>query len=212
MAIDAYLNHITSQHRDKPKFIAWLTAFLNKVDDAYNCIKGFDNDFDIDYAIGNQLDILGQIIGVNRVLNFQPTEDFDPKLDDDTYRLVLKAKIGKNMWQGTLPEIYTIWSNMFPDLKLNIIDNQDMSMTAVIEGVIGQLKELLIANGYIIPKPSGVRINYVGKSAINFKTYSSMVVCGNTTTTIQMMQPKYPINFRTYQSMIVNGNVTNIIS
>ncbi len=212
MAIDAYLNHITSQHRDKPKFIAWLSAFLNVIDDTYNCIKGFDKNFDLDNAIGNQLDILGQIIGVNRVLNFQPTDDFDPKLDDETYRLVLKAKIGKNMWQGTLPEIYTIWNNMFPDLKLNIIDNQDMSMTAVIEGAIGQLKELLIANGYIIPKPSGVRINYVGKSAVNFKTCSHMIVCCDTTVTIQMIQPKHPISMKPYSHMVVSGNITNIIS
>ncbi|WP_230141639.1 DUF2612 domain-containing protein, partial [Clostridium neonatale] len=56
MAIDKYLDNITSQHRDKPKYIAWLSSCLNIIDHAYIMTKNMDNDFDLDNAIGKQLD------------------------------------------------------------------------------------------------------------------------------------------------------------
>jgi hypothetical protein len=211
MAMQEYLDRITSEHRDKPKFIAWLTTILTPADDIYNCINKIDDAFDLDKAVGNQLNVLGELIGVSRTLVFQPP-DMSPLLDDETYRLVLRAKIGKNMWQGTKPEIQEIWKEMFSDLQLDLIDNEDMSMTGVIYGVLDELRELLIANGYIIPKPSGVRLNYVGKSPVTFKTYSSMIVCGDITNVINMEQPKNPINMQTYSSMVVCGNTTNVIS
>lgn len=202
MSINKYLDSITSEHRDKPRFIAWLTATLNKTDDAYNCIKSIDPAFDLDNAIGKQLDTLGELIGVKRILVFQPL-DMSPLLDDETYKLVLRAKIGKNNWQGNIPEIQDIWKGMFTDLGLDTIDNEDMSMTAVITGVLDELRELLIANNYIVPKPSGVRLNYVGKSPIKFPVYSSMVVCEDESTCTDMEVPKFPIDVSSKVAMTV---------
>jgi hypothetical protein len=212
MAIEKYLDRVTSEHRDKPKFIQWLTSTLTKTDGIYNCLSVMDDAFDLDKAVGKQQDVLGELIGVSRTLNFQPTPDISPLLNDDTYRLIQKAKIGKNNWLGTEPEIQTIWQGMFSDLRLDLIDNQDMSMTAVIYGVLDELRELLIANGYIVPKPSGVRLNFIGKSPVDFKVYSSMVVCQNITSVVSMENPKYPISQKTYSSMIVCQDITNVIS
>ena len=211
MAVQEYLDRITSEHRDKPKFIAWLTSILTPTDDIYNCINKIDDAFDLDKAVGNQLDVLGELIGVSRTLVFQPL-DMSPLLDDDTYRLVLKAKIGKNMWQGTKTEVQEIWDGMFSDLQLDLIDNEDMSMTAVITGILDELRELLIANGYIVPKPSGVHLNYVGKTSIKFKPNSYMIICGNAVTTVSMSPPKCIINMKPNSYMVVCGNTTNIIS
>ena len=126
MAVQEYLDRITSEHRDKPKFIAWLTSILTPTDDIYNCINKIDDAFDLDKAVGNQLDVLGELIGVSRTLVFQPL-DMSPLLDDDTYRLVLKAKIGKNMWQGTKTEVQEIWDGMFSDLQLDLIDKEELN-------------------------------------------------------------------------------------
>lgn len=210
MAIQEYLDRVTSEHRDKPKFIAWLASILTPTDYIYNCINKIDDAFDLDKAVGNQLDVLGELIGVSRTLVFQPP-DMSSLLDDNTYRLVLKAKIGKNMWQSTKPEVQEIWKGMFSDLQLDLIDNQDMSMTAVIYGVLDELRELLIANGYIVPKPSGVRLNYIGKTPLDFKSYSYMVLCTSTATTIDMDVPKFPINNGLYASMTVCKNIKSTI-
>lgn len=211
MAIDNYLDSVTSQHRDKPKFIAWLSATLNKTDDIYTCINTFEDAFDIDKAIGVQQDVLGRMIGTNRILNIE-TDTISPVLDNETYRLVQKAKIAQNNWDGSIPKIYELWDNMFDNLKLQIIDNQDMSMTAVIFGSINELNELLIANGYIVPKPSTVRLNYIGKSDMEFKVYSSMLLCTKTIASIDMIQPPpKPIDFNLYSNMVMMSKTSSTV-
>ena len=158
--IQRYINLVTSQHRDKPNFISWLTAALNKVD-AITSLLGILNDyFNLDLAIGNQLDTLGEILGRKRLLDFQPTDDV-PLLDDDTYRLVLKAKILQNQWDGTIGQILVIWKYVFPNTSLSFIDGQNMTMGISIFGELTQLQKDLITHEYVIPKPQGVTAAYV---------------------------------------------------
>jgi hypothetical protein len=203
MAIEQYLNDITSQHRDKPKFIGWLSANLNILDDIYNCLDSFTTAFDIDKAIGIQQDIIGKSIGSNRILDVQPV-GMSPVLDDGTYRLLQKAKIAQNNWDSTVPQIYELWNNMFDDLGLQVIDNQDMSMTAVVTGYVNQENQALIANNYIVPKPSGVSINYIGLSPVTFMPYEGMLVGYNQISTINMSyNPIETINFNQYTGMLV---------
>lgn len=213
MAINKYLDNITSQHRDKPKFIAWISRSLTIVDHAYMTIKSIDSNFDIDNSIGKQLDVLGTIIGRKRLLTFQPLNGHDPVLDDATYRLVLKAKIAMNMWDGTIPQIYEIWGNIFKDIGLQIQDNQDMSFNAYITGYVNQIRQDLIQHGYIVPKPEGVRVNYIGKSLIDFKPYSGMLVSTSKNEIINMSyDPKEIIKFNQYNYMIVHGTVKSTVN
>ncbi|MCB2297806.1 DUF2612 domain-containing protein [Clostridium tagluense] len=213
MAIDSYIDTITSEHRDKPNFIAWLSSSLNIVDGVYNLLSDMDSNFDIDNAIGVQLDMLGTVIGRNRTLNFQPLNGFNPMLNDADYKLVIRAKIAMNNWQGTVPEMYEIWDNIFYDIQLQIADNQDMSLTAYVTGYVNQARQSLIQSGYIVPKPEGVLINYVGKSPVLFGPYSSMIVSSGVFETINMSySPKYPINLEIYSDMIVSSIVSEDIN
>ncbi|MCW6085505.1 MULTISPECIES: DUF2612 domain-containing protein [Clostridium] len=206
MAIEKYVDNITSQHRDKPKFISWLSSSLTILDHAYLAIKSIDINFDLDDAIGKQLDTLGTIIGRERVLTFQPLNGHDPVLDDETYRLVLKAKVAMNMWDGTIPQMYEIWDNIFKDIGLELQDNQDMSFNAYITGYVNQIRQDLIQHGYIVPKPEGVKVNYIGKSLIDFKPYSGMLVSTRKSETINMSyNPKEVIGFKQHQYFIVQG-------
>lgn len=215
MAIDAYLDNITSQHRDKPNYITWLSSGLNIIDDMYTLVKSMDDAFDIDNAIGVQLDTLGVIIGRERALTFQPLNGFNPVLTDDYYRLVLKAKIAFNMWDGTIPSIYEIWNNIFgsdTDLSLQIKDNQDMSFDAYITGYADQIQQDLIQHGYIIPKPQGVRVNYIGRSKINSQQYSAMKVTVSKIETINTSwDPNEKVPFSSYCAMKVGVIKTEII-
>lgn len=189
MAIDKYLDNITSEHRDKPKFISWLSKNLEIIDGAYLLMKEMDSNFDLDNAIGVQLDKLGTIIGRSRILSFQPVNGYSPILDDEMYRLVLKTKIAMNNWGGTVPEMYDIWDNIFgqdDDLDLQLEDNQDMSFNAYITGYVDPIQQELIQHQYIIPKPEGVRVNYIGRSKIPFDVYSAIVVSVCQTEVINM--------------------------
>ena len=68
-----YLGLLTSQYRTLPNFNAWLRSALELLAGVMDVNAAMVNAFDIDYAAGAQLDIIGQIVGVTRVLPFQPT-------------------------------------------------------------------------------------------------------------------------------------------
>lgn len=81
-------------------------------------------------------------------------------LDDEVFRLMIKARIIQNTWKGTIGELYDLWDAvMGSNKKLSIEDLQDMSYNIVLQGDYTQLEEELIIHAYVIPKPEGVRIN-----------------------------------------------------
>lgn len=212
MAVDKYLEIITSQHRGKPKFEAWLRRSLTIIDHAYLCAKSIDVNFDLDNAIGVQLDVLGQSIGRERTLKFQP-QNTNPVLPDEYYRLLLKAKVAMNNWDGKIPSIYDIWDNMFDDLGLQIQDNQDMSFDACITGYIDSIKQELIQRGYIIPKPEGVRVNLIGRTPMDFKPYLGIIVSSQNTVNINMdFDPKEIMKETAYSAMTIQCINTNVIN
>ena len=151
--IEDYLNIIASEHRQQPKYMAMLTAYLRKLQDAQLVIEAFDLHFDLNEAIGAQLDKLGEIVGRSRILAFQP-ESRSALLDDDNYRLIIM----QNQWDGTIEDMANLFKQVFPDMQLAIIDNQNMSMEIQVTGLRDDLQLQMLSNGYVIPKPEGVRI------------------------------------------------------
>lgn len=184
--VQPYLDLITSEHKTKPNFIAWLTAALGTVNDGLSTTESINATFDIDRAIGNQLDIIGQIVGRSRSLPFQPGDGSSPTLNDKNYRIALKAKIAQNQWDGTIPSIYTIWNNSFSDLTMNIVDNQNMTMSVLIDssGQIDPVIIEMIAAGYIVPKPAGVGLKIIEVSKVFENQYIAGWVTSNETLTL----------------------------
>jgi len=112
-------------------------------------------------SVNAQLDILGELIGVSRTVNFQPTGGVSPVLDNRTYLLLLKATIGMNTWDGTIDSLAPLWQTLFPGGTIKVIDNQDMTMSVWVSGGFSSIIKDLIFNGYIVPRPEGVLINYI---------------------------------------------------
>ncbi|MFC3768351.1 DUF2612 domain-containing protein [Paenibacillus sp. GCM10012303] len=189
MAIDKYLDPITSQHKLQPKFTAWLSAVLSKVDGGMQMTAGMPSAFDIDAAAGVQLDMLGTIVGRGRLLNFQPTGGSSPVLDDENYRIALKAKIAQNQWDGTIPQIYEIWYSLFSNVSLLVVDNQDMTMAALVEGQLDAVATELVASGYIIPKPAGVGLTIIEVTNVPSESYIGALVTGEDYITITTVSP-----------------------
>ena len=156
--LDGYRRLLTSEYKTRPKLTSWLLWLLSEGLTYSNTLQEFLDAFNLDTAVGAQLDIIGRIVGVGRTLSFYPSGGESPVLDDDTYRLVIKARIVQNMWKGTMDELYSAWEVLFPDIVLQIQDLQDMTFNVVIVGAFTSLERELITNGYIVPKPEGVRI------------------------------------------------------
>lgn len=159
--LEEYLDLITHEHATKPKFIKYNKAYMEKILSCTDVVEAFNIYFNLDEAAGDQLDKIGYNIGINRVL---PVNDPDipPVLDDETYRLVIKSKIQQNHWNGTLDGWNKILKVIFPDSAYDIQDNFDMTVTVmIIDPNFNATKIALLLRGYLLPKPSGVRLNYI---------------------------------------------------
>ncbi|WP_220788884.1 DUF2612 domain-containing protein, partial [Klebsiella aerogenes] len=150
-----YTDRISNYHAGKPKFFAHVDLSTRPLIDISQTMTGMISAFDIDTAVGKQLDILGEWIGRKRRVSTPisgvyfswDTEKlgwdqgmwqgpFDPDdgyldLSDEVYRLVLKVKIAINHWNGqndTLPDILDS-ALVGSGIRMAIIDNQDMSIS-----------------------------------------------------------------------------------
>lgn len=151
-----YVAQVTSEYRGSPRYLAWLAVNLQPFQDGIVCMNQFDVAFGLLTAVGPQLDVLGNIVGQSRTVGFQPRFSISPTLDDNTYRLLLRARIWQNHWSGILPEIWAGWNALFPGSVLRIKDNQDMTVSIVVGLTPSSIIQDLITNGYIIPRPQGV--------------------------------------------------------
>lgn len=159
VSLDYYLNFVTSQHATKPKYMKWLRVLLTPFLDAIKLNEDVKGAFNLNTAIGAQLDLLGKILVQERRVSFQPTDGSSSILNDDYYRMILKAKVVKNQWKGTITNFYSFWNVLFKGqpLQIYLIDNQEMEPVAVIwSSSVTQMVQDLLANNYIIPKPAGL--------------------------------------------------------
>ncbi len=160
LPVGYYTGLLTSEYAQTTQFQQWMLAVLNIANDISNCLANISSDFDLDFAVGVQLDILGQIIGVGRVVSFQPSNGVSPTLDDTTYRLLLQATIANNQWDGTIGSLYPVWNQLFPGGHIVIIDNQNMTADIILTGSFTSIIQDLITNGLIVPRPQAVAYQY----------------------------------------------------
>ena len=69
---DDYLGKITSEHRGKPRFSATVEANVSPIADAQAFLAGIPEAYDLDTAIGAQLDVVGEWVGISRKIQIPP--------------------------------------------------------------------------------------------------------------------------------------------
>lgn len=158
-----YLALLPAASRNKPKFTAFLSAILDGLADGQNTLAAMPGAFDIDTAVGAQLDAVGQRVGLARQLPvpiagvYFSLDDatlgldqgvirgpFDPtsalaSLDDTTYRLLLKIKVRANTWDGSLgvaQQMLAAVQSSAPGTYLFMQDRFDMTTIIGVSGVI----------------------------------------------------------------------------
>lgn len=184
----AYNDRITSEHADKPKFMALVEAMTGPAQSVTDLLSSLPDMFDLDLAIGPQLDVVGEWVGLGRGVSV-PIDDVYfsldveglgldqgiwkrigdasssvTELDDPTFRLLLRAKIEANHWDGSMEKSVAILQKIFEPIGLSayITDNQDMTMTITVTGdMVPPIYKALINGGYLPIKPVGVSVSYV---------------------------------------------------
>ncbi|MFM0044135.1 DUF2612 domain-containing protein [Paraburkholderia sediminicola] len=183
--ITTYTNLITSEHNQRPRFMAMVSLLAQWAVDRQNMLASIPGLYDIDDAVGSQLDAIGLWVGASRNLDLPLTDvyfsfdtaglgfdqgtwlgPFDPTsglvaLPDAQYRILLYATIAANSWDGTVPGAYTAWNTIFAPLGYSILiqDNQDMTMTVALLGPTPDaITYALFTGGYLSLRPAGVGI------------------------------------------------------
>jgi|SRR6516162_10246954 hypothetical protein len=156
-----YLKLLTPMYAQAANYQAWLKRVIDIASDLSYCLATFDGAFDLDYAIGVQLNVVGDIVGVSRTVPFQPSGGVSPILDDDSYRLLIKATIANNLWDGKIGSMYPIWSSLFPGGHITIQDNQNMTANIILTGSFTSIIQDLITHDMIVPRPEAVAYTYL---------------------------------------------------
>lgn len=178
-------DRIYAQYRTKPKAVAWYQIarkLAAELEDPATAVRVMYN---IDTATGEQLNIIGRIVVVDRAFTgevalnpglfaepdgaeFGDTEavfaslyvDQDGKMSDDLYRLVIKAKIIKNNSDVSIESILYGMNFLLPNVDvLRVTDGEDMSFSVEFYGSITDLERWALLNVQLVPKPQGVRFN-----------------------------------------------------
>lgn len=178
-------DRIYAQYRTKPKAIAWYAIARTMSGDLEAAAEAVRKSYDIDTAVGDQLDVLGRIVVVGRNFmantplfpglfalldgaEFGDTDamfsetsiDTDAQMSDEFFRLVIRAKIVKNNSDATIESILSGVTFLIPGADVvRVIDGEDMSFAIEFQGNITDLERWALLNAKLISKPQGVRFN-----------------------------------------------------
>lgn len=97
---------LTTIFKDKPKIAALLSAFVSPTQDIEAILYDLFGQRSIDTAVGYQLDILGEIVGVKR-----------KGRSDSDYRLAIIGKIAINTSEGTSEDLIAIFNFLTGSVK-----------------------------------------------------------------------------------------------
>ena len=217
-----YLSRITSEHRNKTRFVATVTACVSPFARVQEVLRGLTVQFDLDTAVGVQLDILGKWIGETREIS-EPIEDvffswrgsvaegwrqgswrgaYNPDtgvtvLDDDAFRALLKGKALANIWKGTIAGAYaSLEAAVGNPGSILITDHCDMTMSVGVQvGVFSTTEEAIIKRGYIPIRPAGVLANYYDFTPTPFELYRFRGGIIGSSELIFAGTPRQPVRF-----------------
>lgn len=194
-------SRLTTQFEDKPVINKYLELLISGCAELQQIFKELKQERSLDTAVGAQLDILGNIVGQERILvNVDIFEFFgflgvpnagafgsldntsvgavfwdlntprygNIRLTDDMYRIFIKAKIAKNITSATPEEVMRFANFIFGAPSSTIQYEGTAAYTLMIGKELSSLELSLLTyvdtssnyNSYLIPKPTGVRVNY----------------------------------------------------
>lgn len=187
----AYIDLIIKQYWIKPRARAEIEAQAASWQIVYDLLNSFVDAFDIDLATAHRLDIIGRVVGMPRLIphalakiafgfdenpnargfgeapfldKFAPAYS-DLQLDDNAYRLFIKAKIARNIGGPMLVATDRVSLQDVIDAIFNgaayVVDNFDMSLTLYVSPSIELPYILAIRDLDLLPKPQGVRYDIV---------------------------------------------------
>lgn len=185
---------IYAQYADKPKAVQWydITPTLaDEISDAYESVR---ISYDIDLAVGEQLDVIGRIVVIDRSYESQVFYDVDTFFGADTlaaqfggidsqfetvgatiseevsdaiFRVLIRAKIAKNNSDATLDGVVKALGYITSSSPIRVVDNEDMTFSVSFGSELTDIERFVFNTFDIVPRPQGVQfLGYVEETAI----------------------------------------------
>lgn len=179
-------SRIINEYRNKPRMVRWLSllpAIANEeLEKALGLVYG---SYDVDTVTGEQLDIIGVIVGVPRpilksgqyqVFGYDGNDNYtnynlapyigdgsqvDAPLNNDLYRKLVKAKIARNVSDGTMDSIIQLTEIIIGVKVTALVSNGDKSFDIGVASQLDSMTLYLIENFDLIPRPQGTRIGEI---------------------------------------------------
>jgi hypothetical protein len=167
-----YANLLIIQYRGRPHARAMIKSFVKQM--LMNQIpQKLEDSFDLEQAVGKQLDILGKRLGVTRNVYLR---NGDPiTLTDTDFRTFIKLQAARMTLSSALWDIQTLLIDFFLG-SIRAIDNLNMTMDYFVFGESNILINVLIKQD-MLPRPMGVGIRAVYdlpyKDVYGFQTYKT---------------------------------------
>lgn len=157
------LSRVAVQFQASPNFLAYLTAILTSDNELEGVFQQVAQQVDIDLAEGVNLDTIGVIVGISRVLPGgagNPLSAGQSVLSDAQYRMLLRAKIVKNHSRGSNEDIIKGLNYLFNTTYSAIDDNNDMSISIGVGAMLDIVQQTMLNLLDILARPAGVLIRY----------------------------------------------------
>lgn len=177
---------IINEYRGKNRMVRWLTITPEISNDhVERPLDQIYGSYDVDTVSGEMLDIIGRIVGVDRPIlrdaefdvfgyagndsytnyNIAPYigdgEAIDAPLNNDLYRKLIKAKIARNISDGTADSIIQLLEIIIGMKVTALVDNGDKSFDIGVAAQLDNTTLYLINNFDLVPRPQGTRIGQV---------------------------------------------------
>ena len=189
-----YLSKITPYHRKKPKFAQTVAISVAPLADLQSLFFGMPAVFDIDLAVGAQLDADGEWVGRSRNIPIplpslwfsldDPIRGVDQgfwwqpyasgisitALGDDEYRRLLYAKRAANAWDGTAGTLQAIYTDFIPgpNSLVFVECRDDLTMNVCVSQQQPSIVDAYILYEDLIPaRPAGIKTTYLFPSVNN---------------------------------------------
>lgn len=151
-----YADLLILQYKTQPKARATIQALIKELYGSGSLLD-LVNGFNLDTAVGKQLDTLGKYIGLGRQVKVNIGSSDTNILTDDQYRILLKLKLVQNTNFSSTSQIRTALYELFPN-DIRLFDPRTMVYEYQLSTLFNDLVNVIIAEE-LLPLPMGVGYN-----------------------------------------------------
>jgi hypothetical protein len=116
---------LLEQYKGAPNFEALWDIFVQQVQEIEDAIYDVIGLLDVETMEGDQLDLLGRVLGRTR-----------QEMDDETYRVFLKSQIGINTSRGTTEQLLAVFKILTAGSTCTISEDYPAAVELVIDGAL----------------------------------------------------------------------------